>query len=211
MSSFSVFDHKPGHCGLTKLIPAERLTSFSIYHYYQQRHVSWTPVFQAAENMMAGYHYYAVPKVPLNIPKCWRKLVSRHYAEQYPSPTLAPAGLIDADPSADPDSEHDPEHDPDISSSDKSVVNTADSTSIIEEAGQRLDSPAVTAPESPANEQHSSPPLSPSSPVAPVVNPPAISIEEPESAAKPYPNEDIARVNKYLGEKSKASRLRHLR
>ena len=45
MSSFGIYDHKPHHCSMSKLIPGDKLTVFMIQHYYQQRHVSWVPVF----------------------------------------------------------------------------------------------------------------------------------------------------------------------
>lgn len=32
MSSFLVFEHKHAHCAMNKLIPAERLMTFSIWH-----------------------------------------------------------------------------------------------------------------------------------------------------------------------------------
>lgn len=56
---------------------------------YQQRHVSWTPVFVGDENLRAGNHYYSNPKVKLNTPACWQSIVDQAQAEQYP-PTLAP-------------------------------------------------------------------------------------------------------------------------
>jgi hypothetical protein len=96
MSSFSLFNRKGGHCSLTKLLPGARLTTFTIYHYYQQRHVSWTPVFLADENIRAGAHYMD-PNNKLEMPGCWRDIVSTSYAEQYLAPTAAPttANLTD--------------------------------------------------------------------------------------------------------------------
>lgn len=41
MSSFSLFYTKKYHCALIKVIPGDRLTTFVVHHYYQQRHVSW--------------------------------------------------------------------------------------------------------------------------------------------------------------------------
>lgn len=32
MSSFLVFDHKTNYCGMNKLIPGARLTTFTIWH-----------------------------------------------------------------------------------------------------------------------------------------------------------------------------------
>jgi hypothetical protein len=83
MSSFSIFDHKPYHCGMTKLLPAERLYTFSILHYYQQRHVSWTSVFLADENIRAGYNYRAPPRQqPQDMPSCWATIVQNARREQ---------------------------------------------------------------------------------------------------------------------------------
>jgi hypothetical protein len=86
MSSFSLFDHKRGHCGLNKLLPAERLSTFTILHYYQQRHVSWTPVFISAENLNVGAEYTTRGK--RDIPPCWQEIVQRN--EQLQQQTLSP-------------------------------------------------------------------------------------------------------------------------
>jgi hypothetical protein len=91
MSSFSVYDHKPNSCGMGKLIPASRLTTFTIYHYYQQRHVSWTPVFFADENLVSGHVYSAAPGTQkvASPPPCWNELIATSMAEQF-SPTMSP-------------------------------------------------------------------------------------------------------------------------
>jgi hypothetical protein len=90
MSSFLVFDHKANYCGMNKLIPGRRLSTYAIWHYYQQRHVSWTPMFFADENLLAGYHYYSVPKVELNVPPCWKEIVDAARLEQAPPPPPPP-------------------------------------------------------------------------------------------------------------------------
>lgn len=77
MSSFSLFDMKNYHCGMVKLIPAERLSSFVVLHYYQQRHVSWIPVFGAVDNLNAGFHFASDPKIKENVPDCWKDIVKR--------------------------------------------------------------------------------------------------------------------------------------
>lgn len=82
MSSFSLFDRKNRNCGLTKLLPAERLYALSILHYFQQRHVSWTPVIMADENLRAGFHPRAVPRSALKMPPCWQSIVSHAREEQ---------------------------------------------------------------------------------------------------------------------------------
>lgn len=93
MSSFSLFDHKAGHCGLNKLLPGDRFLTFTVLHYYQQRHVSWTPTFLADENIRAGYDYHATPKVESDPPECWRRMVNSARLEQTQTsaPTNAPA------------------------------------------------------------------------------------------------------------------------
>lgn len=83
MSSFSVWDH----CHLNKLLPAERFAQFIVQHYYQQRHVSWYPAFHSDENIRAGYHYYAVPKVNLHMPPCWHAVQEESFREQYGNKT----------------------------------------------------------------------------------------------------------------------------
>jgi hypothetical protein len=80
MSSFSIFDHKPHYCSLNKLLPPERLMTFAVLHYYQQRHVSWTPVFVADENIRAGFSYTG--RQNINVPECWNAIVTRVRKEQ---------------------------------------------------------------------------------------------------------------------------------
>lgn len=82
MSSFSVFDHKKYHCGLNKLLPPERLETFAVQHYYHQRHVSWKSLFQADENIRAGYDAYSTPRYAVQIPDCWKGIVDKYAAEQ---------------------------------------------------------------------------------------------------------------------------------
>lgn len=83
MSSFSLFYTKKYHCSLNKIIPGNRFTTFVVHHFYQQRHVSWYPVFFSDENLRAGYHYYAQPKVKLDMPPCWKDIQASALAEQY--------------------------------------------------------------------------------------------------------------------------------
>lgn len=86
MSSFSLFDHKQYHCGMNKLIPADRFMIFAVLHYYQQRHISWTPVFLADENIRAGFDYHFVPRTAMNVPECWKDMVDFAKAEQDAKP-----------------------------------------------------------------------------------------------------------------------------
>lgn len=76
MSSFSLFDGSNGGCGLHKLIPGDKFMSFVVLHYYQQRHVSWIPVFGAVENMESGFHYSS-PNVKLDTPDCWKNFIEK--------------------------------------------------------------------------------------------------------------------------------------
>ena len=45
MSSFSIYSSGSHCCGMNKILPADHFSSFLIQHYYQQRHVSWTPTY----------------------------------------------------------------------------------------------------------------------------------------------------------------------
>eukprot|EP01032_Pedospumella_encystans_P025124 gene25124-28404_t len=56
MSSFLVFDNSDGNCGMKKYIPGARFTTFSIYHYYKQRHVGWNGLFAYDDAIYAGYN-----------------------------------------------------------------------------------------------------------------------------------------------------------
>ena len=86
MSSFSLYDQKRYHCGMHKIIPGERLHSFMILHYFQQRHVSWTPVFFGVENVIAGFDYSHGERnmnvEPGSVPDCWKEVVERNLAHQ---------------------------------------------------------------------------------------------------------------------------------
>jgi len=82
MSSFLIYEHKAHYCGLYKLHPAERFYKFGVQHYYQQRHVSWFPMWTANENVKAGFHHYSVPKAGLEVPDCWKDIVEESKAAQ---------------------------------------------------------------------------------------------------------------------------------
>ena len=79
MSSFSVWEH----CHMHKVLPAERMLQFVVQHFYQQRHVSWYPTFTSEENIRAGFHYYAIPKVIVNMPECWSSIQRESFLVQY--------------------------------------------------------------------------------------------------------------------------------
>jgi hypothetical protein len=83
MSSFSIFGN-PNHgaCGMQKIIPGERFSTFLVHHYYQQRHVSWTPTFTTDDDIHAGYH-----KKEQEVPFCWRPIVNASITEQSLPPT----------------------------------------------------------------------------------------------------------------------------
>ena len=102
MSSFSLFS-RGGWCGLHKVLPGERFTTFTIQHYYQQRHVSWTPVFFADENIKAGYHYSASPRQKREFPSCWEHVVNQSLVQQelkLYTPSLEPTQPPDASANA---------------------------------------------------------------------------------------------------------------
>lgn len=71
---------------MLKLIPGERFYSFFVQHYFQQKHVSWTPVFFSDENIRAGINYQAVSKT-MNMPPCWEQIKAKALAEQHPLDT----------------------------------------------------------------------------------------------------------------------------
>jgi hypothetical protein len=86
MSSFSLFDRKGGHCGLNKLLPGARLNTFTIYHYYQQRHVSWSPVFSMDESIRADVNNKNSGGA------CWNDIVDSARAEQFPPAVVVTNG-----------------------------------------------------------------------------------------------------------------------
>lgn len=88
MSSFSVFDHKQGHCALNKIIPGDRFMSFSVLHYYKSKHPSWTPVFASDENLRAGYHYTQRGNIQHSVPDCWDQLINTSRTEQIGSEVI---------------------------------------------------------------------------------------------------------------------------
>ena len=90
MSSFSIFDKKPHHCGLNKLMSIN-FHSFFIQHYYQSRMPHWFPVFKATDNLIAGRGYNADAGSNPNLPDCWRNVAALSQLQQYaPMPTPAP-------------------------------------------------------------------------------------------------------------------------
>ena len=80
MSSFSLFDHKQYHCGLSKLIPAERLMTFEILHYFPQRMVSWYPTFLADQAVRVGGDYRSASRHQL--PPCWKAIYDAAIADE---------------------------------------------------------------------------------------------------------------------------------
>lgn len=55
---------------MDKLLP-EYFSSFLIQHYYQQRHISWTPTFEVEENL----------RKDKQLPSCWIPLHDAYVAE----------------------------------------------------------------------------------------------------------------------------------
>jgi len=90
MSSFGVFDKKPYHCGLNKLLPGLTFHSFFIQHYYQSKFPHWWPVFKATDNMLAGRHAQQNGGLP-EVPDCWKDIANANRKIQFvPSPTAVP-------------------------------------------------------------------------------------------------------------------------
>ena len=73
MSSIQLYDRRHGHCGMTKYLPANGLSRFAVYHYYDQRHVSWIPVFNVDEGVRAGNS---------GRPPCWERVVDENLIYQ---------------------------------------------------------------------------------------------------------------------------------
>ncbi len=86
MSSFSLYHDLPWACGLSKLIPGERLVTFSVLHYFPALHPSENlQLHTSDENIRAGY----VPYMPLlksdyyEWLKCWDPVIAAAEKEQY--------------------------------------------------------------------------------------------------------------------------------
>ena len=91
MSSFSVFDKKPHHCGLNKLLPGLSFHTYFIQHYYQSKIPHWFPVFKATENLLAGRHLFQDHTDELHVPECWREIaLANRKAQWAPQPTVSP-------------------------------------------------------------------------------------------------------------------------
>lgn len=73
MSSFSLFDKKPWHCGLQKLLPAERMQSFMLHHYYHTKWVSWYTISNVNDKTRTGNHY--LYNANLSNPPCWTPII----------------------------------------------------------------------------------------------------------------------------------------
>jgi len=95
MSSFGVFDKKPHHCGLNKLLPGLNFHSYFIQHYYQSKFPHWWPVLKATDNLLAGRHAQQDVGEPA-LPECWKEVANLNRQFQWipPPPTAAPIILI---------------------------------------------------------------------------------------------------------------------
>ena len=89
MSSFSLFDTKHYHCGLLKLLPAERMNSFFIHHFYHTKWVSWYTNSMVNDKTRAGEHYIYVGN--LSNPVCWKDITSKMKSTLVEQRTLAVA------------------------------------------------------------------------------------------------------------------------
>jgi len=98
MSSFSLFDNKYYHCGLQKLIPAERLNSFYIHHFYHTKWVSWFTNTAVNDKVRSGQHYQF--KGNLSNPGCWRSITTNmvNVLEQQETLKQAEKNWYDVDP-----------------------------------------------------------------------------------------------------------------
>lgn len=94
MSSFSIFDKKPHHCGLNKLLPGLTFHTFFIQHYYQSKQPHWHPIFKATDNALAGRHYMNDQGEP-HVPDCWKDVVRENRAIQF-IPSAAPSAAATA-------------------------------------------------------------------------------------------------------------------
>eukprot|EP01034_Spumella_vulgaris_P033221 gene33221-40991_t len=75
MSSFSLFTPKGGHCRLNKLLPGTRLQTFSVNHYYHQRHTSNSEVFGLDEYLQTDYDTRTA------VGGCWEGVVDKKRSE----------------------------------------------------------------------------------------------------------------------------------
>lgn len=87
MSSVSLFGGGDVyHCGVTKLIPGAKFTSFAVEHYYPARHSSWNhPLFTVDEHVRAGYFAWANPETRSEYyegASCWAEILKISQFEQ---------------------------------------------------------------------------------------------------------------------------------
>jgi hypothetical protein len=97
MSSFSLYHDLPYACQLHKLIPGDRLVSFSVWHYYPALHPSTAlQLHTADENIRAGYF----PWMPLlksdyyEYLTCWNDTLTISFNEQDADRKAAPPHTI---------------------------------------------------------------------------------------------------------------------
>ena len=79
MSSLSIFNNQfmKNNCGVNKMIPAHRLQTFAIRHYYPGRHPNWNAVFLSDQRLRGGINY--ISNTRLEMPPCWAELNSTAY------------------------------------------------------------------------------------------------------------------------------------
>ena len=61
-------------CNQVKLIPAERMQTFVIHHYFQGRHAHWVPIFTADQRLRSGHNYMSGP---MATPACWAGVLNK--------------------------------------------------------------------------------------------------------------------------------------
>jgi hypothetical protein len=74
MSSLSIFRNMfmGNNCGMDKLVPANRVETFAVRHFYQGRHPQWNAVHLSDQRLRSGKNY--LTNMNLNVPECWRDL-----------------------------------------------------------------------------------------------------------------------------------------
>ena len=79
MSSLSIFHNffMKQNCAVKKIIPAHRMQTFSIRHYYQGRHPQWSAVHISDQRLRKGFNY--LTNAQLNMPLCWTELNATGY------------------------------------------------------------------------------------------------------------------------------------
>jgi hypothetical protein len=102
MISLSIFENHIIHesCGIIKLLPAERMPSFAIHHFYTATDENFPkknthPVFASSEHIQAGMLQIGTLRIEAGYfddLKCWQPIVRKNREEQYRA--MVTAGLV---------------------------------------------------------------------------------------------------------------------